>query len=269
MISKTAIPALSKGVGRATVRQARNISVKSLLHGSPEAKKIGDAEILQHSRKVARGKYIHSFEVHRVKPDAIEQYKKAAETFYTAMVADSEMKIKLTGSWEVVVGEQDTFVHILEYENFVGYDRAVRLFQGSSHEGNHQLLLPHLVSRTTQLNQEFAFFPSSPPRTQGGIFEMRSYHLQPGRLLEWENAWRRGIEARKQLVAPVGAWFSQVGRLNQVHHLWQYPDLHARKEIREKAWQKQGWSETVSKTSQLATHMDASILTPLSYSPLK
>lgn len=24
-------------------------------------------------------------------------------------------------------------------------------------------------------------------------------------------------------MAPVGAWFSQVGRLHQVHHIWQYP----------------------------------------------
>lgn len=35
---------------------------QSLLHGSPEAKKAGDIEILQHSRLVARGKYVHGFE---------------------------------------------------------------------------------------------------------------------------------------------------------------------------------------------------------------
>lgn len=34
---------------------------------------------------------------------------------------------------------------------------------------------------------------------------------------------RKGIEARQKFVAPVGAWFSQVGRLHQVHHMWQYP----------------------------------------------
>ena len=50
-------------------------------------------------------------------------------------------------------------------------------------------MLPYLKSRTTQINQEFAFFPSSPPRTQGGIFELRSYQLKPGSLLEWESAW--------------------------------------------------------------------------------
>lgn len=36
---------------------------------------------------------------------------------------------------------------------------------------------------------------------------------------------RRGIEARRKFVAPVGAWFSQIGRLHQVHHMWQYPSV--------------------------------------------
>jgi len=29
---------------------------------------------------------------------------------------------------------------------------------------------------------------------------MRSYQLQPGKLLEWEGAWRRGLEARAKFV---------------------------------------------------------------------
>ena len=35
---------------------------QSLLHGSPEAKEEGDVSIQQHSRLVARGKYVHGFE---------------------------------------------------------------------------------------------------------------------------------------------------------------------------------------------------------------
>jgi len=68
--------------------------------------------------------------------------------------------------------------------------------------------------------------------------------------------------------------------------MWQYPSFEARKKIREQAWTKEGWSTTVSKvrqqwrrvslltnklaqTAELATVMDASILLPLPYSPLK
>lgn len=247
----------------------RSISVQSLLHGSPEAKKAGEIEIQQYSKLIGRGKYIHAFESNRVKPDRIEEYKKAAEAYYTGLVKDESLQIKLTGNWETVVGEQDTFIHILEYENYAGFDKATQLIKTSAHLDAYRAMLPHVNSRNTQLNQEFAFFPTAVPRAQGGLFELRTYQLKPGTLLEWENVWRRGIEARRKFVAPVGAWFSQVGRLHQVHHIWQYPSLHERKERREQAWQIDGWAETVSKTAKLAKYMDSLILTPLSFSPLK
>jgi len=41
-------------------------------------------------------------------------------------------------------------------------------------------------------------------------------------MLMYSHYRRRGIEARRKYVTPVGAWFSQLGRLHQVHHMWQY-----------------------------------------------
>ncbi|KAI0275143.1 NIPSNAP-domain-containing protein [Gloeopeniophorella convolvens] len=247
----------------------RAISVQSILHGSPEAKEAGDLEVQQHSRLIARGKYLHGIEIHRVKPDSVEEYKKAAEQYYTGLRDDPSLRVKLSGSFEGVVGEQDTFYHIIEYENHAGYDDAWKRIPGSKHEKAQNALRPFLRSRATQLAQEFAFLPTSPPHEEGGIFELRAYQLNPGTLLEWESTWRRGIEARRQFVQPVGAWYAQVGRLHQVYHLWQYPNLETRKEMREKAWQVDGWSDTVHKTSQLAKSMDSFILTPLPFSPLK
>ncbi|KAA1468080.1 NIPSNAP-domain-containing protein [Dentipellis sp. KUC8613] len=247
----------------------RTISVQSILHGSPEARQAGEAELQQHSRIVARGKYIHGFEIHKVKPDQVEEYKKAAEVYYTGLRDDKDLGIKLTGNWEAVVGEQDTFYHVLEYENYAGFDKAWKKIQNSEHTQAFQALRPSLLSRSSQLTQEFAFLPTAPPHVEGGIFELRTYQLKPGKLLEWEHTWRRGIEARRKFVEPVGAWFSQAGRLHQVHHLWQYKDLHTRKEMREQAWQLDGWADTVGKTSQLAKYMDSIVLLPLPFSPLK
>ncbi|KAJ7786594.1 NIPSNAP-domain-containing protein [Mycena metata] len=236
--------------------------IQSLLHGSPEAKQAGELDTLQHSRLVGRGKYIHGFEIHRVKPDKTEAYKQAAERYYLGVKNDPELRTKLTGNWEVVVGDQDTFIHILEFE---GYEKTSQLLTAPTHLRAYQEMAPFLNSRSSQLNQEFAFLPTAPPHDQGGIFELRSYQLKPGTLLEWENTWRRGIEARRKFVAPV----LPVGRLHQVHHLWQYPSLEVRKELREQAWQIDGWAETVSKTSQLTKFQDAFILRSLPFSPLQ
>lgn len=36
------------------------------------------------------------------------------EKYYTGVAGDSNLKIKLTGSWETIVGAQDTFGEILD-----------------------------------------------------------------------------------------------------------------------------------------------------------
>jgi hypothetical protein len=104
--------------------------------------------------------------------------------------------------------------------------------------------------------------------------------------------WRKGLDCRRQFCEPVGAWFSQLGDLNVVHHMWTYPDLQTRKITREDAWQVDGWAETVTNTGKihallnktllkrltnaffsilvrLINKMQSSILKPLDYSPLR
>ncbi|QRW09291.1 NIPSNAP protein [Ceratobasidium sp. AG-Ba] len=118
-------------VPRAGAVQTRGI-LNSVLYGSEQAKKEGELEIQQYSRLIGRGKYVHGFETHRVHPDKVEEYKKAAQEHYEALLADPDLHVKLTGSWETTVGPLDTFVHILEYENYGGYDRTTKAAKNSA-----------------------------------------------------------------------------------------------------------------------------------------
>lgn len=69
-------------------------------------------------------------------------------------------------------------------------------------------ILPLIQSRTSQLNSEFKFLPAMGPQERGGVYELRTYDLKPGSLLEWEESWRVGLEARiKAGHSPAGAWF--------------------------------------------------------------
>lgn len=40
-----------------------------------------------------------------------------------------------------------------------------------------------------QINNEFRFWNCSPAEAKGGIYELRTYDLYPGSLLEWEQHW--------------------------------------------------------------------------------
>lgn len=142
----------------------------------------------------------------------------------------------------------DTYIHIWEYKGYPGFHHA----QNVIHQNPKYLeylakVRPLLRSRESDLMQEFAFWGgTAQPHNYGGIFELRTYDLYAGKLLEWEQHWKKGLEYRKQVMEPVGAWFTHMGRVNRVHHLWQFADLEHRKISREKSWEIPGWAETVS-----------------------
>lgn len=160
-------------------------------------------------------------------------------------------------------------VHIWEYQRYEGYHASLHNIseQPGFSEFDHKLK-SLIKSKKTSLMQEFSFWPTTPPRKLGGLFELRSYTLHPGNLLEWETHWRRGLKARREVMEGVGAWFVQIGDLNTVHHLWQFANLEERKVRREQSWGIEGWAETVHKTVPLIQTMQSRILIPMPWSPV-
>ncbi|KAF9400465.1 hypothetical protein BGX21_004241 [Mortierella sp. AD011] len=224
--------------------------VNSILHGSGSLPKVQSQESWGVS--LARGKYIHELQKHRIRPERFDDYVQLVSEAFPRMVKESNNKIRLTGSWLTEIGELDTAVHIWEFDGgYLGHTQEMdRLRRDPVYQKFLKDLRPMLLSRDNQICLEFAFWQSRPPVALGGIYEMRTYLLKPGNLLEWETNWRRGLECRRQFCEPVGAWFSQLGKLNYVHHMWNYPDLETRKKTREQAWKVDGWAETVYNTGE-------------------
>lgn len=162
-----------------------------------------------------------------------------------------------------------SIVHIWEYQRYQGYHASLHAINHHPDFPEFNAKLRKLIrSKTSSLMQEFSFWPTTAPRRLGGLFELRSYTLHPGNLLEWETHWRRGLKARREVMEGVGAWFVQIGELNTVHHLWQFANLEERKIRREQSWSVEGWSETVHKTVPLIQSMKSRILIPMPWSPV-
>jgi hypothetical protein len=66
----------------------------------------------------------------------------------------------------------------------------------------------------------FSYWPPIEPRAGPNIYEMRSYNLKPGTMIEWGNNWARAINYRRNNDEAFAAFFSQIGRLYNVHHVW-------------------------------------------------
>ncbi|CAG8605473.1 3161_t:CDS:10 [Ambispora leptoticha] len=220
--------------------------VQSILHGSVRAK---EEERQTHSKLVARGKYVHELVKHKIKPEYVDDYIALISEHYPRIANDPANQLHLSGSWQTEVGDLDSFFHLWEYNGYTGYQETKNQLKNDQiYQDFEKKIRPMIQNRTNQICLEFAFWATSPPAVRGGVYELRSYGLKPGHLLEWENYWHKGLECRRQFCEPVGAWFSQLGVLNYVHHMWNYPDLETRKTTREQAWQVDGWADTVYKT---------------------
>ncbi|KAL6404944.1 hypothetical protein AUP68_11780 [Ilyonectria robusta] len=217
----------------------------NLIYGTKEGRELEAQLEASFSQVLARGKYVHSIVFHEVKPDKVDEYVKLVGDWYPKMANTPENK-----KYE---GYHASRHNISNHPDFAEFDNKLKGM---------------IKSKNISLMQEFSFWPTTPPRELGGVFELRSYTLHPGNLLEWETHWRRGLKARREVMEGVGAWFVQIGDLNTVHHLWQFANLEERRTRREQSWQVEGWSDTVHKTVPLIQSMKSRILIPMPWSPV-
>uniref|UniRef100_A0AAQ4RGD0 Nipsnap homolog 2 n=1 Tax=Gasterosteus aculeatus aculeatus TaxID=481459 RepID=A0AAQ4RGD0_GASAC len=179
--------------------------------------------------------------------------------------ADKYYPCELVGTWNTWYGEQDQAVHLWRYRG--GYPALTevmnKLKQNQEFTAYRKERGKMLMSRRNQLLLEFSFWNEPVPREGPNIYELRSYQLRVG------NALARAIRFRQHNSEAVGGFFSQIGNLYMVHHLWAYKDLQSREDTRNGAWQQEGWDEVVYYTVPLIQHMDSRIMIPTKASPLK
>lgn len=95
------------------------------------------------------------------------------------------------------------------------------------------------------------------------IYELRTYTLHPGKQGEYLKLSEEiGRKVRGDHYGKLeGYWFSEFGTLNQVVHLWSYPDLNERERLRGELAKNDGWTkEYVPKIRPLQVAQENKIL---------
>ncbi|CAB3715183.1 NIPSNAP family protein [Paraburkholderia rhynchosiae] len=102
-------------------------------------------------------------------------------------------------------------------------------------------------------------------------YEIRTYQIRTGavpaylKLVEEE-----GIELQKRYLGElVGYFFSEIGPLNQIVHMWAYPSLDERESRRQRLAQDPQWQAFIPKIQALMETMESKIMKPAAFSPLK
>ncbi|KAI1285850.1 Protein NipSnap [Halotydeus destructor] len=220
-----------------------------------------------HSRLLSDSEAVYEMQIHDVKPDSVDAYLKSYQ-YFVEEAQSKDPNFELMASWRVDVGDQDQIVNIWRHKK--GYPLASKTQKLLRTDSDLKKIITDqskmVRQRQTQMMMAFSFWGHPQPAIRDCNYEMRSYVLKPGTMIEWGNNWARGINYRNN---KVGAFFSQIGQLYMVHHIWHYDDLQNRKDVREDAWRKPGWDEIVAYTVPLIREMRSRWMTGNDFSPIR
>jgi hypothetical protein len=91
------------------------------------------------------------------------------------------------------------------------------------------------------------------------IYEVRTYMLKPGTVVECEKRFAEALPYREK-VSPLGAfWHTELGPLNQIIHVWPYENLKQRTDLRAQAVKDPHWPP---KIMDLIETMESEIFIP-------
>jgi len=222
-----------------------------------------------HSRMLSDKEVIYALHTHNVRPDSVSNYlTNYKKTVQLIESKKDSLACDLIASWTVQVGDMDQALHLWRYTG--GFEKIDKAHNELSQDQDYVKLEYErgqlLRSRHLQYLLAFSYWPLITAREKNHIYEMRSYRLKPGTMIEWGNNWARAINFRQTNNEAYAGFFSQIGRLYNVHHIWCYKSLQDRKESRESAWRSPGWDECVAYTVPLIKDMHCRILVPTEFS---
>lgn len=96
------------------------------------------------------------------------------------------------------------------------------------------------------------------------IYEFRTYDLVPGSVNEVIKRFGEAYQKRKEFSVLSAFFYSEIGPLNQIIHIWPYQDTNHRAKVRSEAVESGAWPPKISEFIQ---HQHVEILVPWSFSP--
>ena len=103
------------------------------------------------------------------------------------------------------------------------------------------------------------------------FYEMRTYTLKIGKTQEYLKLFEEvGLPIISKYAKLVGYWYTDIGELNQIIHIWEYSSLDERVEKRKLLYQDPEWVEKFLPIAlPMLEKQESKLLNPTNFSPIK
>lgn len=102
-------------------------------------------------------------------------------------------------------------------------------------------------------------------------YEMRTYTIKVGKTPEYLKHFEKvGLPIISKYAKLIGWWYTDIGELNQLIHIWEYESLDDRKKKREALYQDEDWlNHFVPTAFPMLEKQESKMMYAANFSPIK
>jgi hypothetical protein len=198
---------------------------------------------------------------YQLKPRSVPEVEKR---FGEALPARVKLS-PLAGFWHTEVGALNQIMHMWPYSDM---NERTRIRAEAVKAGIWPPPIGEFIDNMeSKILLPAPFSPPLEPRKLGGIYEIRTYVYKPGSIPKVIDRWSGAIAERLKLSPLVGAFYSELGTLNQWVHIWAYKDAGERERIRAEAVKRGIWPPPGG-GGDLLLKQENVLAVPAAFSPL-
>jgi hypothetical protein len=177
--------------------------------------------------------------------------------------AARERHSRLAGFFRTEIGPLNELIAIWPYADLA--ERA-RIREAAAAAEWPPDLSAFVLNERLEIVTPFPFAPEWTPGPHGPIYELRQYTFRPGTLAATMEAWRAALPVRLKFSTPAVIGSVDIGPFaNSFIHLWPYPSLAKRDELRAAAAATPEWPPAGGRDRYLT--QSNKILVPAPFSP--
>ena len=210
---------------------------------------------------------IYELRIYTIKQGALADVVKAASTVSRDIRQDNYGKLE--GYWQTEIGPLNQVMHLWSYPDLNERTRLRAELNKNPRWSTEYvpLIRPHLARQDIRiLNAVRA--PTAPARAPN-IYEFRNYRARRGAAQQWLQHFTKALEVREKYSKIVALFATEAPQVNEVCHIWAYPDLNTRTSVRADVGKDPGWQEFLKSTTGLLDEMHSTVMLPAPHSPLK
>jgi len=202
-----------------------------------------------------------------IKPGSLAEVEKRFGEAYEHRRKHSE----LAAFWHTEIGPLNQIIHVWPYKDLEerGRIRAAAIKDKTWPPQIGEFIL----TQRTEIMIPAPFSPALAPAKVGPYFEMRTYTYAPGALPNVMDNWERALPERVKFSPLVFVGYSELGNLNRWLHIWAYPTLDRRNEVRGQAqaagiWPPSALAAKEGRKSLPYLAQENKIVMPAKFSPI-